>query len=86
MRMRAEQAFFDLAKAIKKHGTPVCQEVDPDLWFPESGGENFQYRMAKKFCAPCPVKTECLTLALENNEQFGIWGGLTAKERQKLRR
>lgn len=84
--MRAEQAFIELAQAIKKHGTPVCQETDPDLFFPETGGDNFQFRTAKKFCSRCPVKAECLNLALVNNEQFGIWGGLTTKERKKLGR
>lgn len=84
--MRAEQAYLELAEAIRERGTPVCQETDPDLWFPEVGGDNFQFRTAKKFCQRCPVKTECLNVALVNNEQFGIWGGLTTKERLRLRK
>jgi WhiB family transcriptional regulator, redox-sensing transcriptional regulator len=82
--MRAEKEFIALAEGIQKHGAPVCQQTDPELWFPESGGENFQYRTAKKFCQRCPVKAECLALALANNEQYGIWGGLTTKDRQRL--
>lgn len=84
--MKSEQAYLELADAIKERGNPVCREIDPDLWFPEVGGENFQFRAAKKFCAKCPVKSECLNLALVNQEPFGIWGGLTTRERAKLLR
>jgi WhiB family redox-sensing transcriptional regulator len=84
--MKTEQAFLALADAIKKHGTPICQETDPELWFPETGGENGAFKTAKLFCSQCPVRLECLNLALANNEQHGIWGGLSVKERQRLRR
>ena len=41
-------------------------------------------REAKDVCAICPVRGECLQLALENKEQYGIWGGRSLKERRKL--
>lgn len=41
---------------------------------------------AKKLCASCPVVEQCLDWALENNERFGIWGGLTERERRRMRR
>lgn len=41
-------------------------------------------KQAKSICETCPVKTECLEFALANNEQDGVWGGLTPKERKSL--
>lgn len=64
---------------------PPCQTTDPDLWFPEQGGENWQFRTAKKFCGQCPVRRECLEYAVSEPDLLGIWGGMTAKERQRLR-
>lgn len=82
--MKPERAFTALADAIRKHGAPVCQEIDGELWFPESGGESYEQRRAKKFCEECPVKAECLNFAIVNREEYGIWGGLTVRERQKI--
>lgn len=60
----------------------VCREVDPDLWFPEKG-QNAVW--AKRICAGCPVTAECLEAALARDERFGVWGGLTERERDQLR-
>lgn len=84
--MKTAQAFTALADAIKKHGTPICQETDPELWFPDTGGENGAHKKAKQFCSECPSRLECLNYAIVANEQHGIWGGLSVKERQRLRR
>lgn len=83
-RMKPEQAFIQLVNAIRKHGEPVCMRTDPDAWFPDVGGEGTDVRKVKKLCQACPVKTECLTFALANNEPYGIWGGLSTRERQRL--
>jgi WhiB family redox-sensing transcriptional regulator len=83
--MKPDQAFTQLSNAIRKHGAPVCQETDPETWFPQVGDSYGDSRTAKKLCNECPVKTECLTFALANNEMFGIWGGLTPKERQRIK-
>lgn len=56
-----------------------------DLFFPERG-DTFTIRQAKAVCARCPVRAACLEHALTNGEKWGIWGGLTAKERRLLRR
>jgi WhiB family transcriptional regulator, redox-sensing transcriptional regulator len=60
-----------------------CLGVDPDLFFPERGGST---REAKEVCRGCVVRTECLQYALDNAEKFGIWGGLSERERRRLRR
>lgn len=61
----------------------ACLNVDPELFFPERGAST---REAKSVCAHCEVKAECLEYALVNGEKFGIWGGLSERERRRLRR
>ena len=61
----------------------LCAQTDPEAFFPEKGGST---REAKKVCVSCEVRTECLEYALENDERFGIWGGLSERERRKLKR
>lgn len=61
----------------------LCAQTDPEAFFPEKGGST---REAKKVCASCEVRGECLNYALENDERFGIWGGLSERERRKLKR
>jgi WhiB family redox-sensing transcriptional regulator len=55
------------------------------LFFPEKGGPAETIRAAKHICTTCPVKRECLQTALDNNERYGIWGGLTVDERDHHR-
>src|SRR5439155_16769605 len=60
-----------------------CLGVDPDLFFPERGAST---REAKEVCRGCVVRTECLEYALANGEKFGIWGGMSERERRRIRR
>ena len=60
-----------------------CLEADPEAFFPEKGGSTQE---AKRICAACPVRNECLEYALEHDERFGIWGGLSERERRRARR
>ena len=60
-----------------------CLGIDPDLFFPERGVSSAQ---AKSVCRGCVVKEECLEYALQNGEKFGIWGGMSERERRVLRR
>jgi WhiB family redox-sensing transcriptional regulator len=60
----------------------LCAETDPEAFFPEKGGST---RDAKRVCAGCPVRLECLEYALGNDERFGIWGGLSERERRRVR-
>lgn len=61
----------------------LCAQTDPEAFFPEKGGST---RDAKRVCTSCEVKAECLEYALQNDERFGIWGGLSERERRRLRR
>lgn len=63
----------------------ACLTFSSEWWFPDSQGAGV-YRAAKRICADCPVKQECLTVALENHEQYGLWGGLSERERRGLGR
>ncbi len=60
-----------------------CMGVDPDLFFPERGAST---REAKEVCRGCVVREDCLEYALDNGEKFGIWGGMSERERRRLRR
>ncbi|WP_336923857.1 WhiB family transcriptional regulator [Aquipuribacter sp. SD81] len=61
----------------------LCAETDPEAFFPEKGGST---REAKKVCSSCDVRAECLDFALGNDERFGIWGGLSERERRRLKK
>lgn len=68
----------------------ACKKVDPELFFPvgsvTSGPGLEQADKAKAVCGGCTVQDECLTYALEHNQDAGIWGGLTEDERRALKR
>ena len=61
----------------------LCAQTDPEAFFPEKGGST---REAKRICVGCEVKAECLEYALGSDERFGIWGGLSERERRRLKR
>ena len=61
----------------------LCAQTDPEAFFPEKGGST---REVKKVCRACEVRAECLEYALEHDERFGIWGGLSERERRRLKR
>jgi WhiB family redox-sensing transcriptional regulator len=60
-----------------------CAQSDPDAFFPERGGS---VQKAKQICKLCQVRKDCLEYALAHDEVFGIWGGLSARERRPLHR
>lgn len=61
----------------------LCAQTDPEAFFPEKGGST---REAKRICMGCEVRDECLEYALAHDERFGIWGGLSERERRRLKR
>ncbi|MDA3146628.1 WhiB family transcriptional regulator [Leucobacter sp. UCMA 4100] len=69
--------------ALAWQADALCAQTDPEAFFPEKGGST---REAKRVCESCEVSAQCLEYALENDERFGIWGGLSERERRKLRK
>jgi WhiB family redox-sensing transcriptional regulator len=65
------------------HERALCAQTDPEAFFPEKGGST---REAKRVCGSCDVRVDCLEYALSNDERFGIWGGLSERERRRLKR
>ena len=59
-----------------------CREIDPDALFVQGAAQN----RAKLICRGCPVRTLCLAEALDNRIEFGVWGGMTERERRALLR
>ena len=76
-------ALFDDSEVDSWQSRASCAQVDPDLFFPDQGG---QVRTPKQVCARCPVRVDCLDYALTNDERHGVWGGLSERERRQLRR
>lgn len=60
----------------------ACRGAEPDELFVQGAAQN----RAKAVCVGCPVRTECLADALDNRIEFGIWGGMTERERRALLR
>lgn len=65
--------------------TASCAQTDPELWFPEKGSS---VRVPRRLCRECPLLAACRSWALRHPHEtaHGIWGGLTARERQRIRR
>ena len=81
-----DTAILKVAVGRGRHGRQEqanCLGVDPDLFFPERGAST---REAKEVCRGCVVREDCLEFALANGEKFGIWGGLSERERRRIRR
>jgi WhiB family redox-sensing transcriptional regulator len=75
--------IFGLPDEASWQERSLCAQTDPEAFFPEKGGST---REAKRICTGCEVRSECLEYALEHDERFGIWGGLSERERRKLKR
>jgi len=61
----------------------ACAQTDPELFNPPKGGSS---KSAKRICAGCEVRAQCLAWALEHEESRGIWGGLSERQRARLKR
>lgn len=91
---RSPLRYSDNAATALELGNPLdqgelwararCAETDPEAFFPEKGESS---KTAKAVCnrdEGCPIKDQCREWALANNERFGIWGGLSERERRKI--
>lgn len=66
----------------------ACLDSDPELFFPDSGEGTVQgereWSRAKRVCEECSVRSECLEYAIDNQHDFGVWGGMSEEERKAL--
>jgi WhiB family redox-sensing transcriptional regulator len=75
--------LHDMAnQELEWHQEALCAQTDPEIFFPEG---NTTTKQAKAICKTCPVSLQCLEYALKRTEVYGIWGGTTATERQRMR-
>ena len=73
----------DLPDELAWQDRSLCSQTDPEAFFPEKGGSN---RDAKRICMACEVRPECLEYALARDERFGVWGGLSERERRRVQK
>ncbi|WP_285729311.1 WhiB family transcriptional regulator [Nocardiopsis sp. ATB16-24] len=71
---------LDMDSPFTEHAK--CRDVDPDALFVVGKAQNH----AKLLCRSCPVQADCLAEALDNRIEFGVWGGMTERERRALLR
>lgn len=66
----------------------LCKGKDNDIFFPDDATPmtSKRVKLAKEICKVCPVRTECLYIAISTDERFGIWGGFSPRERKAIRR
>ena len=93
--LRAGEPLADIAS---RYGVQVwaeqalCAQIGGDAWFPDKGTPDepqtnpVSLKDAKRVCLACPVRTPCLDYALKHDERFGVWGGLSERERRRLKR
>jgi WhiB family redox-sensing transcriptional regulator len=69
-------------------GGAACREVDPGLFFPVgvTGLAEVQIADAKAVCGRCAVREICLEFAVQTNQEYGVWGGMSEEERRAIRR
>jgi WhiB family redox-sensing transcriptional regulator len=64
-------------------GDAVCAQTDPELFFPEKGASSHE---ARRVCRGCGVRKECLEFALKTGQRFGVWGGVSERQRRSMKR
>ncbi|MFT8704042.1 WhiB family transcriptional regulator [Bifidobacterium aquikefiricola] len=72
--------LFDRSEDLSWQHRALCAQTDPEAFFPEKGGST---REAKRICAQCEVRELCLEWAIAHDERFGIWGGMSERERRR---
>ena len=81
--------YAQLMELVRNNGGVECEQL-PDVFFPEDGVNIAEVRqmnqLAKEVCDRCPIKVQCGEYGVLNQEPFGIWGGLTLADRERLRK
>ena len=63
-------------------GDAVCAQTDPEVFFPEKGASSHE---ARRVCRGCDVSRECLEFALRTGQRFGVWGGVSERQRRSMK-
>jgi WhiB family redox-sensing transcriptional regulator len=73
-------------RSVEWQESAACATAEPDLFFPISaaGRSQAETSRARAVCHRCAVREDCLDYAMATGQQYGIWGGLTEDERQRL--
>lgn len=61
----------------------VCRQTDPEIFFPATWAQSIE---ARRICQKCPIVFQCLEFAMQDPSLQGVWGGLTDRQRQRLRK
>lgn len=77
-----EALFGEIVRPPPWRELAACAGMDPALFFPERGANT---EPAKQVCARCPVIEECADFAIEHRERYGIWGGMSERQRRQTR-
>jgi hypothetical protein len=77
----AAHTFLRALDGLADYTSAVCAQVDPEVFYPEKGVSTADARWV---CSGCPLRFTCLFEAIENHERFGVWGGLSERERRVL--
>lgn len=67
----------------------TCTQIGPELWFPPQAHHHRDEALARELCRECPVRRECLRIALEAPDRitaYGVWAGYTAVKIRRMRR
>lgn len=75
--------LYDRGREMAWADRALCAEVGGDIFYPEQGGD---WRSPRRICMACEVRAPCLAYALDHDEEFGIWGGMSAQQRARIRR
>jgi len=75
---------MDIKKLQEQLPEPLCSSIGTELFYPDKNESNLAI-IAKKVCKSCDIQTQCLEYAVKY-ESYGIWGGMTARERVAYRK
>ena len=75
--------IFDEDDGLSWRNRALCSQTDPEVFFPEKGGST---RDAKQVCELCEVREQGLDWAVDHDERFGIWGGMSERERRRYKK
>jgi len=78
--------YDEFAEVLDEQGETPCMAY-PDAFFIDRDQDaREKYIIARKLCQSCPILLQCLEYAVSNDENYGVWGGMTPHERKGLRR